>query len=150
MTVIDREPGQDCPRGFLTPVHVRWSDMDAFQHINHARMVTLLEEARIPFLFHDDLPTAAARDGAVITDIHVKYQGQLRHTDSPLQVTIWVKKIRAVDFTLGYEVRAASAAPESKPAVVAETQLVAFNIDTQSLRRLSSPEREYLQSWTRV
>ena len=28
--------------GFHTAVEVRWSDMDAFQHINHARMVTLL------------------------------------------------------------------------------------------------------------
>ena len=36
---------------------VRWSDMDVFQHINHARMVTLLEEARIPWLFHDGCPT---------------------------------------------------------------------------------------------
>ena len=25
--------------------------MDVFQHVNHARMVPLLEEARIPWLF---------------------------------------------------------------------------------------------------
>ena len=37
-------------RGFVAPVHVRWSDIDMYQHINHATMVTLLEEARIPFL----------------------------------------------------------------------------------------------------
>ena len=28
--------------GYDAFVTVRWSDMDAFQHINHARMVTLL------------------------------------------------------------------------------------------------------------
>ena len=33
--------------GYLVKVPVRWSDMDVFQHINHARMVTLIEEARI-------------------------------------------------------------------------------------------------------
>ena len=33
------------------------------------------------------------------------YKGQLRLVDSPLQVTIWAKRLRAVDFTLGYEVR---------------------------------------------
>ena len=38
------------PVGFTAPVHVRWSDIDMYQHINHATMVTILEEARIPFL----------------------------------------------------------------------------------------------------
>jgi acyl-CoA thioester hydrolase len=36
--------------GFVAPVPVRWSDIDMYQHINHATMVTLLEEARVPFL----------------------------------------------------------------------------------------------------
>ena len=33
------------PRRFHAKVDIRWSDMDVFQHVNHARMVTLLEEA---------------------------------------------------------------------------------------------------------
>ncbi|MET0316450.1 MAG: thioesterase family protein, partial [Rhodococcus fascians] len=36
--------------GYHATITVRWSDMDAFAHINHARMVTLLEEARIEWL----------------------------------------------------------------------------------------------------
>ncbi len=92
--------------GFHAEVVVRWSDMDAFQHINHARMVTLLEEARIPWLFEDSRPTVTLRDGgAVIADLHVRYRGQLRHDDSPLDVFMWVEKVRAVDFTIAYEVR---------------------------------------------
>lgn len=35
---------------YVTPVPVRWSDIDMYQHINHATMVTILEEARVPFL----------------------------------------------------------------------------------------------------
>ena len=31
---------------FVTPVPVRWSDIDMYQHVNHATMVTMLEEAR--------------------------------------------------------------------------------------------------------
>ncbi|MCX6480221.1 MAG: thioesterase, partial [Mycobacterium sp.] len=30
--------------GFTTGVRVRWSDIDMYQHINHATMVTILEE----------------------------------------------------------------------------------------------------------
>lgn len=29
------------------PIAVRWSDLDAYEHVNNARMFTLLEEARI-------------------------------------------------------------------------------------------------------
>lgn len=142
--------------GFRTKVEVRWSDMDVFQHINHARMVTLLEEARIPWLFGDGRPTVNLRDGAVIVDLHVRYRGQLRHEDSPLDVLMWVEQIRAVDFTIGYEVRAGANGATGEqpsggaPAVVASTQIAAFDIGTQRLRRLTGPEREYLECWKRV
>ncbi len=135
------------PKRFHAKVEIRWSDMDVFQHVNHARMVTLLEEARIPWLFEDGRPTAAMRSGCVLADLHVRYRGQLRHEDTPLDIAMWIERLRAVDFTVGYEVRANGAAPDSPPAVVATTQLAAFDIDTQRLRRLTEPEREYLAEW---
>ncbi|SDE10427.1 acyl-CoA thioesterase [Rhodococcus tukisamuensis] len=136
--------------GFHTKVGVRWSDMDVFQHINHARMVTLLEEARIPWLFEEGRPTVSLREGAVIADLHVRYRGQLRHDDGPLDVLMWIESVRAVDFTIGYEVRAGGADPASAPAIVASTQIAAFDIDTQRLRRLTAGERGYLESWKRA
>ncbi|MGH8967810.1 MAG: acyl-CoA thioesterase, partial [Actinomycetes bacterium] len=36
---------------YVTKVLPRWSDMDVYGHVNHARTVTLLEEARIQLLF---------------------------------------------------------------------------------------------------
>ena len=134
--------------GFTAPVQVRWSDIDMYQHVNHATMVTILEEARVPFLkdaFAADITTT----GLLIAEVRVAYKGQLRLADSPLQVTIWVNRLRAVDFTLGYEVRSVTATPDSKPAVIAETQLAAFHIDEQRLVRLSPDHREYLQRWLR-
>ena len=87
--------------------------------------------------------------GLLIHEVRVLYKGQLRLADSPLQVTMWTKRLRAVDFTLGYEVRAVGAAPGSRPAVIAETQLAAVHIEEQRLVRLSSTHREYLQRWLR-
>lgn len=136
--------------GFHTEVEVRWSDMDAFQHINHARMVTLLEEARIPWLFEDQRPTMTLREGAVIADLHVRYRGQLRHSDTPLDVLMWIDQVRAVDFTISYEVRPKGADVSTPPSIVASTQIAAFDIETQRLRRLTEPERTYLESWQRV
>ncbi|AOW92983.1 4-hydroxybenzoyl-CoA thioesterase [Rhodococcus sp. WMMA185] len=136
--------------GYHAEVEVRWSDMDVFQHINHARMVTLLEEARIPWLFEDDRPTVSLRDGAVVADLHVRYRGQLRHGDSPLDVLMWVEKVRAVDFTICYEVRPKGVDVSVPASVIASTQIAAFDVDTQRLRRLTESESEYLKSWQRV
>lgn len=103
--------------GFVTPVGVRWSDIDMYQHVNHATMVTILEEARVPFL-KDAFGADITSTGLLIADVRVTYKGQLRLSDSPLQVTIWTKRLRAVDFTLGYEVRSVNAEPDSRPAVI--------------------------------
>ena len=133
---------------FTTGVHVRWSDIDSYQHINHATMVTILEEARVDFLaepFAEDIATI----GLLIHEVQVLYKGQLRLADSPLQVSIWTKRCRAVDFTLGYEVRPTGAPPDVKPSVIAETQLAAVHIQEQRLVRLSPAHRAYLLSWTR-
>lgn len=134
--------------GFVAPVPVRWSDIDMYQHVNHATMVTILEEARVPFLkepFQAEITTI----GLLIADVRVTYKDQLRLVDSPLQVTMWTKRLRAVDFTLGYEVRSVNADPESKPAVIAESQLAAVHIKEQRLVRLAPHHREYLQRWLR-
>jgi acyl-CoA thioester hydrolase len=134
--------------GYVAAVQVRWSDIDMYQHINHATMVTLLEEARVPFLkpaFEVDI----LEIGLLIADVRVTYKAQLRLVDSPLQVTIWTKQLRTVDFTLGYEVRSIGADPESKPAVIAESQLAAVHIEEQRLVRLSPQHRGYLQRWLR-
>ncbi|HEU4360468.1 MAG TPA: thioesterase family protein [Mycobacterium sp.] len=136
------------PVGFVTPIPVRWSDIDMYQHVNHATMVTILEEARVPFL-SPAFGAGIITTGLLIAEVRVAYKGQLRLLDSPLQVTIWVQRLRAVDFTLGYEVRSVNAAPDSKPAVIADTQLAAFDIDGQRLVRLSPDHRGYLQQWLR-
>ena len=134
--------------GFVASVPVRWSDIDMYQHVNHATMVTMLEEARVPFLspaFAVDITSV----GLLIAEVKVTYKGQLRLTDSPLQVTMWVPKLRTVDFTIGYEVRSVHAAPDSRPAVIAETQLATFSIDEQKLVRLSAGHRAYLEKFLR-
>jgi acyl-CoA thioester hydrolase len=134
--------------GFVAPVHVRWSDIDMYQHVNHATMVTILEEARIPFL-REPFESVIEEIGLLIHEVKILYKGQLRLIDSPLQVTMWSKRVRAVDFTIGYEVRSVRRGADSKPSVIAETQLAAVHIKEQRLERLSSAQREYLQRYLR-
>ena len=53
---------------FRTPVPLRWSDLDAFNHVNNARYLTFLEQARIewfetigePWVTEDSAPVVAS------------------------------------------------------------------------------------------
>ncbi len=148
--MLYEDEGRRSDTGYVVQVPVRWSDMDVYAHINHARMVTLIEEARIPFLFYDGRPTASLREGCVVADLHVRYRGQVRHDEGPIEVTMFVEQVRAVDFTVGYEVRPRGGAPDSTPSVTASTQLVAFDVAGQRLRRLTPAEKDYLGSFRRV
>ena len=135
--------------GFTTPVPVRWSDIDMYQHVNHATMVTILEEARVPFLtepFANDFDTI----GLLIAEVKVAYKGQLRLADSPLQVTIWVQP--AARGRLHARLRGAVGARRSRLEARrdrASTQLAAFHIEEQTLVRLAPHHREYLQRYQR-
>ncbi|GAA4402113.1 acyl-CoA thioesterase [Tsukamurella soli] len=137
--------------GFAFEAHVpvRWSDMDALGHVNHARMVTLLEEARIAWLLSAGEQYAPLIKSAFIADVAIKYKGQLRHEDSPVRVGMYIAGNRSVDFTIGYEVRGAQAAPESRPAVIATTQMAVVDIEKRTLRRLTDTEKGYLAAWSR-
>jgi acyl-CoA thioester hydrolase len=133
---------------FIAPVPVRWSDIDIYQHVNHATMVTILEEARVPFL-REPFGAEITTTGLLIAEVKVSYKGQLRLVDSPLQVSIFLNRLRAVDFTLGYQVRSVTADPDSRPAVIAETQLATVHIQEQRLLRLTPVQRDYLQRFLR-
>ncbi|MGC4935221.1 acyl-CoA thioesterase [Gordonia sp. DT30] len=134
---------------FAADVPVRWSDMDAFGHINHARMVTLMEEARIAWLLSAGEEYAPLIKSAMIVHVEIRYQSQLRHDDSPVHIGMWIKGFRSVDFTIGYEIRGADAAATSKPACVASTQMAVVDIEAHSLRRLTGTEKEHLRAWSR-
>ncbi|OLT33514.1 thioesterase [Rhodococcus sp. CUA-806] len=135
--------------GYTARVSVRWSDMDAFAHINHARMVTLLEEARIDWLLSEEDANESLIKSALIANVNIAYKKPLRHSDSPLNITLWFDRVRSVDFTIGYEVRAADAPTDSAPAVVATTQMAMVDIGSETLRRITAEEKAYLARWTR-
>lgn len=134
--------------GVVVQVGVRWSDMDAYGHLNHARTVTILEEARVQWLFEPGSPTAEMAAGSVVADLHVYYRSQLTHAESPLSVLMWISRLRAADAVISYELRPA-ARPETAPAVTASTQLVPFDLAAQRPRRFTDGERAALKGWVR-
>lgn len=142
---ITGEPGQ---RVYTAALPVRWSDQDLYHHVNHARMITLIEEARLPWLFEDGIPTATLAAGAVMTDLTVKYRGQVKYADGPIRVRMWCEKVGGALFVARHEVRGRTT-PDSAPAAVECTaKIAAFDLQTQRPRRLTPAEREYLLQFT--
>lgn len=138
---VSGEPGS---RVFTAAMPVRWSDQDLYHHVNHARMITLIEEARIPWLFEEGLPTATLAAGAVMTDLAVKYRGQVKHADGPIRVRMWCEKVGGALFVARHQVRGRTTPDSAPPAVDCTATIAAFDLATQRPRRLTREEREFL------
>lgn len=134
-------------RVFTTAIPVRWSDQDLYRHVNHARMITLIEEARIPWLFADGTPTATLAAGAVMTDLAVRYRGQITHSDGPVRVRMWCEKVGGAMFVARHEVRGRATPDSAPPAVECTATIAAFDLATQRPRRFTHPERAYLREF---
>jgi acyl-CoA thioester hydrolase len=126
---------------FSTDVAVRWSDMDVYGHVNNARVVTLLEEARTELLFGEGARRGAhtLAAGVVVVELSVRYRQPLVYSASPVRVRLWVSELQAASFALDYIV-----AGPGGDAVTARTQLAAYDTAAQRPRRLTPGERDFL------
>ena len=96
------------PAPLDVPVPVRWTDLDAYGHVNNAAMVRLLEEARIAAFWQPApeqlelgaqqppaaLPVSGAgtEDAAIATVIasqRIEYVRQLGHRRDGVVVRLW-------------------------------------------------------------
>lgn len=134
---------------FVAQVPVRWSDQDAYRHVNNASAVTLLEEARAALVF-----AAAAADGVasfagglLVVGLHVDYRRQIPYRSDGLRVTMAVEELRAASFRIIYEMHDGPAEADAV-AVRAWTRMATFDLDANRPRRLTPGERKFLHRWT--
>ncbi|ACU35087.1 acyl-CoA thioesterase [Actinosynnema pretiosum subsp. pretiosum] len=133
---------------FVTGVRPRWSDMDAYGHVNHANTVTLLEEARVDLLFTEAvrLGVPDLREGVVVAKLVVEYLQPLLFSGGEVVVEMSVRELKSASFTLDYAVRG-SRRPDSPVVARAETLMVPYNVAAGRPRRLSEAERDFLAGW---
>ena len=128
---------------FVAEVALRWSDMDAFGHVNHARTITLLEEARADLLFNEaerqGLPGMA--DGMVVARVVIDYHSPLVYEAKSLQVRMSVRELKAASFVMDYTAFAQEA------VCTAETLMVPYDLTAGRPRRLTDQERDFLSEW---
>ena len=128
------------PIRFTYDAAVRWSDMDAYGHVNNARFLTLYEEARVAMFFVGARAhgLGSFEEGIVIARHEIDY---LRPVDygHPVRIEMWISQLRAASFTVSYELF-----DEGRPASRAKSVCVPYNLAEGFPRRLNDAEREFL------
>ena len=128
---------------YLYDCHVRWSDQDVFGHVNNARVLTLLEEARVAlfFLGAREAGLTSFESGIVIIRHEIDY---LRPIDyrSKVRIEMWISELRRVRLTVAYELFS-----DDVLAARAASVCTRYDLAQQHPRRLSDEEREFLARW---
>ena len=116
---------------------VRWDDIDAFGHVNNAKYLTYIQEAR--FLWSPIIEMVVAR--AEVDFIEAIYEGG-RFYD----INLWVESIGNSSFTMAYEVVGDNGVVHAK----VKTVQVVVSMETMKSRPLKDSEREFLNSYLKV
>ncbi|MDM7832614.1 acyl-CoA thioesterase [Cellulomonas edaphi] len=143
------------------PVALRWSDLDAYQHVNNVEMFRLLEDARITAFWrhadaHDDhaWPTAVLDTGphasshTLVARQEIEYLRPLGFTRNPVRVEMWIGHLGGASLEVCYEVHDGAAGlartgPSSggAPYAKAATTIVVVDAATEKPRRITADER---------
>ena len=126
------------------PCPLRWSDMDAYGHVNNVRFLTLLEEARVALFF-----VAASEHGVttlegdvVVARHEIDYVAPLTFRPEPVPVETWVERVGAASATIAYSVRDGATVYAR-----ARTVVVAFDPAGGHTRRWTEVERGWLEGF---
>jgi acyl-CoA thioester hydrolase len=124
---------------FVHDVHMRWSDMDAYRHINNSAYLEYLEQARVAMFFHRQ---EGFSSGTVIARHEIDYVRPVVYHPKPLRLELWIEKIGGARFTVRYEVF-----DDGALAARAATMCVRFDFAIDRPCRLTDEERTILRSF---
>ena len=138
------------------PIKLRWSDLDAYGHVNNAAMLTLLEESRISVFWHGDLGVDGVQDAAapttdagpggdtltLIARQEVEYLAPIPYLREPLDVQLWIGRMGGASLDVCYEVCSPQGSEPSVLFARAQSAIVLVDSTTLKPRRMTDGERE--------
>lgn len=129
-------------------VPVRWSDIDAYSHVNNAELLRILEEARITAFWASSDPAApqtaildatpGAATATLIARLEIEYLRPIPYQREPLAISMWISHLGGASLDLCYEVHNAAGTEKYAHAL---TTVVMADAITQKPRRVTSAER---------
>jgi len=128
----------------IAKVHVRWDDQDAFGHVNNAKYLTYVQEARVEMLWRSrtNAGLEPLLSDMVVARAEVDYLLPIYEGAMDIDCEIWVGKIGGASFEMRYELKSAAGLHAR-----VKTVQVGVDINTKKSRRLNDAEREYLMQY---
>ena len=136
------------------PVPLRWSDFDAYAHVNNAEMLRILEEARIQAFWRPDdggVPGTStaildARPGAetisLIARQEIEYLAPIPYMRAPIDIELWIGRIGGASLEVCYELYSPEGVEPRVLFTKAATTIVMVRADTGRPQRISDEQRE--------
>jgi len=132
---------------YRVKVPLRWSDMDAYGHVNNVQFLRLLEDARV-IGFEDwfGQDRSVLSEGILVARHEIEYLAPLLFRVPPILVEMWPTRIGGAGFDLAYEVRDGREGPDGDTVFArAETSLVLYDFATSTPRRIDESLRAVLE-----
>lgn len=123
---------------------MRWSDVDAYGHVNNVAIVGLLEQARV-LAFWDDadpiLPPLTADAGVwvLVAGVAVAYKRVIDHRTEPITAELSIGKCAGASFVIHY-----SLIVDGEECVTATTTMALVDAATGAPTRMSPAVRARL------
>ena len=122
-------------------IQLRWSDPDTYGHVNHARALSLLEDARLAMA--TDAPGVVRQPDVILARLEVDYLRQLYYrAGERLCVRSWLTRVGTKSFTMRQEL-----IQDDQAAIRLDAVLVLFDVTTDSSRAMTDEERAYWNAY---
>lgn len=124
--------------------HVRWDDLDAFNHVNNAAYLTFAQEARSDFMWfsRQRMGEKPMLSDMVVARAEVDFIEPIYEVGIDLDIAISVVRLGTASFDLLYVI--------SREGVIfakVTTVQVAVSMETKKSRPLKDEEREFLSQY---
>jgi acyl-CoA thioester hydrolase len=115
---------------FYHPIEVRYGDLDPQGHVNNARFLTYLEQARVSYVKHLGLWDGRTffSIGFILADIHLTFRAPILF-GQPVRVGVRVARLGNKSLTMEYQMEEAVS---GQVFATGSTVLVTYNYHTES------------------
>ena len=139
------------------PTPIRWSDLDAYGHVNNAAMFSLLEEGRVYAFWAGpgaepsaEVPTRVLAGGAtaetfgLIARQEIEYLAPIEYQREPLDLQIWLSHLGGASMDVCYEIYSTAGKKEQRLFAKALTTIVLVDALTGRPKRMEEEVRNAL------
>ncbi|MEB1206010.1 thioesterase family protein [Xanthomonas campestris pv. campestris] len=117
------------------PISARWRDMDSMGHVNNAKYISYLEEARVRWMLGVEGVAMTDRIAPVVAATNVNYKRPLVWPNDIL-VELFVERLGSSSVTIGHRILD----QKDEDVLYSDGNVVVVWIDTQTGKSASLPD----------